>query len=202
MRRLALDGRGRLSRRALTLRWIFAALVPLLLVACGPRKPGPHPGETIFWRITSSDAQPSGCTDDPSFTSQIKPIAVDANTYLIYRVDGQGKSATALDCTTFDTSSCQPSSSGVVYDIAGHELLFATEAKTPIDKSTCQLQSAETWDLTDQGTTLAITISDVLALVDDATACDKLETQVKAQSPNGLGLQGCMVNYTLGATIE
>jgi len=179
-----------------------AVVAALTLLCCGPRAPGPHPDETMFWRITSSEAAMTACTDDPSFKDQVKPIEYTDNTYLMYRVAKDGKQATALACTQLDSRTCQDSPSGIVFDVAEHELLYATESKEAIGDGGCQLQGAQSWVLTDKGETLTMEVNNSLSLVDSPTVCPKIEEQVKAQSPNGLGVQGCIVQYTIGATIK
>lgn len=170
----------------------------LALLACGPRQPPARPGQTIYWRVSQSSVDFTGCTDDATFRGGITAIPFDENTYVIYRMAKDGQTATAQTCTTFAVSSCQDSTSGVVYQAAGAELLYSHESKQPIGNSgACQVANAESWILTDQGTTLAVSIRSVLSLVDDPPACQQVEAQVKAQSPNGLGLQGCVVQYAL-----
>ncbi len=182
-------------------RCIVWASLALATAACGRRTGPPKPGEVLFWRVTSSSVDFNGCTDDAQFRDPLKPIAFDENTYLIFRVEPDGKKATALDCGSLSVSSCQPSASGVVFDIAGSELIFGRDQKSAITGTSCMLSSAQSWVLSDQGTTLDLTITNVLSLTDAATECAQFDEQVKNQSPNRLGLQGCVVNFKVGATL-
>ncbi|MHB8875798.1 MAG: hypothetical protein ACYC8T_19090 [Myxococcaceae bacterium] len=186
----------------MTFARVLLAAATLTLTACGPRTPGPHPNETMFWRITSSDVTTTGCTDDPGFRSQLSPIEFNESTYLMYRLEKDGTQATALECASLDSRSCEVSSTGIVYKVAGHELLYVTDTKTPIGTGGCQLQGVQSWTLTDFGETLSIEITNTLGLVDSPSSCPGVEEQVKRQSPNGLGVQGCIVKYTVGATIH
>src|SRR5947208_3291312 len=96
-----------------------AAALACAVLACGPRAPGPHANELIYWHVTSSDVQFANCSDDPQFRGQIDPIDIDAgNTYLIYLVSKDGKTATSQDCTSFDRASCTPGE--IVFDVAGN----------------------------------------------------------------------------------
>lgn len=183
------------------MRLPILAGVALLLSCGGPRKPGARPGETLYWRVISSDVSYSACTDDPEFRT-IEPIPFDENTYFIYRVEQDGKKATALKCESFDPASCQPHTSGLAFDVAGTELLFSQEGKSPIGSAGCNLLDSQTWVLTDHGTTMTMEVNHVLSLVDAPAACDTVEETVKAQSPNGVGLRGCMVKFTLGMTLD
>ncbi len=174
----------------------------LLAAACGPRTPPPKPGEVLFWRVTGSTVDFNGCTDDAQFREPLKPIAFDENTYLVYRVEQDGKKATALDCSTLSASTCQPSASGVVFEVAGNELFFARDQKTAITGTRCMLSSAQTWVLDDKGTALDMTITNVLSLTDAPTECAQFDEQVKNQSANKLGLQGCVVNFRVTTTLS
>src|SRR5438876_1195058 len=99
----------------------FALLAGLAIAACGSaRTPGPHAGELLYWHVTSSDLQFANCSDDPVFRDAAVPIEVKPNSYLIYRVDKDDQVATAMNCATFDPSSCSPSDSGVTFAIANH----------------------------------------------------------------------------------
>ncbi|MFZ5468416.1 MAG: hypothetical protein ACOZIN_03170 [Myxococcota bacterium] len=172
------------------------------MASCGPRAPGPKPGETLFWKVVKSEVSISNCTDDPSFRDDIQPVAFDENTYLIYRVEKDGTQATALKCETFDTRSCTPSDSGIVFNVAGNELNFTRERKSPIGGEGCNTQVIETWLLTDQGQTLDMEVSSTITLVDDDVACQRVEDQLIQQSPNATGLQGCVVRFIVGGALR
>lgn len=178
-------------------------LVVAGLFGCGPatRPPGAKPGEMLFWRITSSEVSFSQCTDEAQFRDQIQPLSFDENTYLVYRVEADGKEATVLSCDALEPATCRPSASGITFDVAGTELLFSRDNKSPIGDQGCQLLAAESWVLTDQGETLQVDISNVLSLVDAPEACDAVEAQLRRQAPNGLGLQGCVVTFKVGASL-
>lgn len=180
---------------------IFFAV--LAFMGCdSERKPGPRRGETAFWRVVSSDVSFSNCSDDPSFRDGVEPIAFDENTYIIYRVDDEGLKATALACESFDTSTCRPSESGVVFDVAPPELLFTRESRSPIGGEGCNLFVVENWLLTDKGETLDMEISHTMSLVDDDLACQRVEEAIVSQSPNGIGVQGCVVKHLVAGSLN
>jgi hypothetical protein len=183
------------------MRIFSLAALAVLLSSCGPRKPGAKPGETLYWRVVSSEVSYAACTDDPNFRT-VEPIAFDENTYFVYRVERDGKRATALQCQSFDPASCEPHPSGLAFDIAGIELLFAQEGKSPIGQNGCMLMDTQSWVLTDHGLTMDMEVSHILSLVDEPAACDQVEETIKAQSPNGLGVRGCIVKFTLGLTLD
>lgn len=171
------------------------------LAACA-RQPPPRPNELLFWRIVSSQLDFAQCTDDPGFRGQLQPVPFDENTYLVYRVEADGKKATAQSCESFSSSSCAPHPSGMVFEVAGNELLFNTQAKQPIGQEGCNLNDAQSWVLADRGESMDLEVSHVLGLVDHATACEAIESQIKKQSPNGLGLQGCVVRFQVSGALK
>lgn len=177
------------------LAWSAAAL------SCGPRAPGARPNETLFWQIRSSEISFSQCSDDPAFREGAEPLPYDERSFLVYRVAPDGRTATALSCGSLDVRSCVPTEPAITYEVAGPELYFATDAKTPLGNSGCQLKSTESWLLSDLGEELRAEISTVFALVDAPDACKSIDDALKARSPNGLGYDGCVVRHTLGAAL-
>ncbi len=167
--------------------------------ACGPqtRSPGGTPGEVVFWRITSSEVSFTDCTDEADFRDSISPVAYDQSSYLIYRIEPDGKRATSLTCRSLNPSSCTENPTGTVYEIAGNELISTRETKDPIGTGGCQLQLVQQVRLTDYGETLDVDIANIVSLVDHEQDCARVEAQLKAQAPNQTGLQGCVVRFTL-----
>lgn len=169
------------------------------VVACdpGPRKPGPHPGEQVFWRITSSDVAFGQCTDHPEFIAELAPIPFDENTYFAYRVSKDGKTAVVLDCATRSPASCKDNDLGVEFQVSGHELFFSADHATAIDQTQCSLTASESWTLEDRGTTLDMRLGNVFGLQGDEADCAAVDASVAKASPNSLGIQGCVVTFIL-----
>ncbi|MGQ0504350.1 MAG: hypothetical protein ACT4TC_03450 [Myxococcaceae bacterium] len=182
------------------IRW--ALLLCALCAACGPRRGPPRPGEVLFWKVTSSTVGLIGCTDDPQFRDPLKPITLDESTYLIVRIESNGAKATTLDCSTTEASSCVESASGIVFDVAGSELLFSRSYNKDITGTTCKLHAEQAWVGQDKGTSLSLSVSNTLSLTDDPGECPQFELEVKRQSPNGLGLEGCQVRFNVEAVLE
>ncbi len=178
------------------MRFLALALTVLTLTACG-HKSGPQPGDVDFWQVKTSTVDFSMCSDDPTFRMSITPVQFDANSYLIYRVEKDGKTATVLDCTALDASTCMNSSTGITFQIAGTELFRTDTNKSPITGSTCNLLDTTNWTLDDMDKTLSMEVDHVLSLVDDPAACMTLDTNYKQNSPNMMGLDGCLVKYSL-----
>lgn len=207
-------------------RLLTLALV--LFAGCGPRAPGAQAKQTYFWRVVSSELQYGTCSDEPTFRAGLTPLKFEANSYLIYLVDKDGKTATTQACDRLDASTCKPSPTPLVFTIAGTELAFSAEQKAPIltndtacgaltcdgahacvdgacavrSPAVCQLLDTTTWLLTDKGPTGTLDITHVLSLVDNPTDCDAADKQIKAQSPNMLGLEGCVVTFTVGLSMK
>ena len=72
----------------------------------------------------------------------------------------------------------------------------------PLVMAGCNLKDASTWTLTEKGTTGELEIVHVLTEVDNAAACMAAETQLKAQAPNMTGLEGGVVTFRVGLTLQ
>jgi len=175
-------------------RQLLFLIAAAVLSACG----GPS---IVFWQAGTSTVDfASNCSDEMTFRNSIMPVSVDSNSYLIYRIEKDGKTATVLDCDTLDASTCKNSKSGITFTIAGKELFRTDTNKSAITGSTCNLLDTTNWTLTDMGKTLTMEQAHVLSLVDDATACMSVDSNYKAASPNMMGLDGCQVTYHLSFT--
>lgn len=177
-------------------------VVPFLLGACGGGASGPVPNATYFWRVTSSTLEFGQCSDAMDFRMNVQPLAFTDNSYIIYKVSKDGKQAVSQTCERLDPATCMPSTSGVVFAVAGRELTFTRESKDPIGTTGCNLQQTETWTLRDQTKTLDVDIANTLALVDSPGACDSVEKDLKMRSPNMLGVVGCVVTFKLAAELK
>ncbi len=174
----------------------FGLAVVAVVCGCGPRK-APEPNTVYFWQISESTLEWGACGDSSSLRTGIAPIEIAANSFLVYRVDSTGKKAVSQSCPVLDPATCQNSSSNVVFDVAGTELTYTSERKDAVSMSTCFVQQDETWSLLDQITTMTLEINTVLSLVDSPSDCMKLEASIKADSPNGLGVTGCVLSRKL-----
>lgn len=204
---------------------LLLAAAGLVLGACGPGKPGPQPGQTYFWRVTSSGVQfNDNCSDEPAFRAANGPLKfstnedtngngrldpgedvngngrLDGDSYIVYKGSDDGKKATLMKCTMLDPATCTPADSGVVFDVAGAEMTYATEVRTDTGSGMCKILDTQSWIVTDKLTTLDVQISDTLQLVDDPTICAQLEANAKARAPNGKGFEGCTITFAIGAT--
>jgi hypothetical protein len=173
-------------------------LVMATVSACGGRK-GPEAGVTYYWQIKSASVVwGDSCSDDPDFRASVTTPATDGNTYFTYKVESDGKHATHLTCTTFNPSECTPSSDGAVMDIAGSELTWSGQSKSQIGTSACNLVQDATWTFEDKILHFTFDMSNLLSLSGTKSVCDSVEANQKAKSPNGLGVQGCVVTVHLG----
>lgn len=170
--------------------------VPLVLLACG-QYTGPQPNATYFWQIKTSTVEFGACSDAQDFRDGVKPLEFTNNTFLIYKVSADGKTAATQTCERLDSSTCSPSDAGVVFDITGRELTFTESSKTAVGTTGCSLQQTLTWTLTDATRVMTLDIANVLTLVDSQPGCDAVEADLKARSPNMLGVQGCVITSKL-----
>lgn len=179
----------------------FTLVLCTLLGACGGSS-GPVPDATYFWQLTSSAVEFGACSDDADFRAGLPPIELSENTFLVYRVAKDGRTAVSQDCTQLDARTCAPDAEGPVFDIAGRELTFTRQLKQPIGTTGCSLQQTETQVLTDNTRTMTLELQNVLTLVDAPAACGRVEADQKARSPNGLGVEGCVVTFKLTGALR
>jgi len=179
------------------------ALSLLLAAGCGPRQPGALANQTYFWRVVSSEVAFGACSDEPQFRAGLMPLKVEPNHFVIYKVEPDARTAVMQKCTLVnEPSSCIPSTTKVVFTVANPELIFAKEARSEFGGGGCFLLDNTTWTLTDKSTTGTLEITHVLSLVDNPTACTTAETQFKQQSPNQVGLEGCVVTFKIGLSLD
>src|SRR5688500_8357168 len=171
-------------------------LVVLLFAGCGPRQPGAAPNQTYFWKVTSSDVTFGTCSDEPSFRMQLAPLKFEANSYVIYQTDSTAKTGVTQTCERVDALTCKPSTTNVIFTVAGTELLFNSSSKSElVGSGGCNLLDTTSWVLTDKGTDGTLEITHILSLVDNPSACMTAEAQLKQQAPNKIGLEGCVVTF-------
>lgn len=183
----------------MTLRPLLGAV--LLLLACG-QYTGPQPNATYFWQITTSTVEFGACSDAMDFRMGIAPVPISDNTFLIYKVSADGKQAVSQSCSRLDSSTCSPSDAGVVFEVAGRELTFTESDKAPIGTTGCSLQQTQTWTAIDATRALTVDIANVLTLVDSRPGCDMVEADLKMRSPNGLGVEGCVITSKLTGELK
>ncbi|MEW6434499.1 MAG: hypothetical protein AB1730_23605 [Myxococcota bacterium] len=185
------------------LRRLLAAVALVALAACGGGNGnGLAPNAVYFWQVTSSTVEFGQCSDEAQFRMNTQPLPFTDNSYVIYRVSGDGKRATTQDCARLDATTCKDAANPIVFSIAGRELTFSRESKEPVGMTGCNLQQAETWTLTDAQKTMSLEIANVLSLVDSPPACESVENELKARSPNMLGIQGCVVTFKLTGDLK
>ncbi len=182
----------------------FGLMVSVLVVGCGggPRTPEALANQTYFWKIASSQSAFGACSDEPQFRMDNMALKFDANTFIVYKVAPDGKTAISQTCPRVDAATCQPSANPVVFTIANPELTFSSQNKTAFGTAGCMLLDTTTWTLVDRGPAGTLEITHVLSLVDNLPACITAEAQFKQQSPNKLGIEGCVVTFSFGLALQ
>lgn len=142
------------------------------------------------------------CSDATDFRASATPIDVSTDSYLIYKVAADGKSAVGQDCLALDSTTCSPADGGIVWSIAGTELTTTQQNSDPIGTGGCSLQQTQTWTIQDQTRKMSLEIDNVLTLVNSKPACDQVEANLKARSPNTLGVEGCVVTFKLTGALR
>ena len=190
---------------------VLAALAPLAVLAsaCGPREPGPHANETVFWRVTAHALEWGECSDHQNLRGAYEgsALATDGSQFMAFSVDAEGEQMTELTCTAVDPATCRPAIQAPrteprVYTVSGHEATFGENRKATIQDHQCALALAHTRVLKDEGQAMTLTLTDSYSLVDAETDCADVEATWRAMSPNHKGLQGCTVVRTVGGTLQ
>lgn len=184
-----------------TMRWLG---VLCLVAACGPtpRTPGAAPNQTYFWRVLTSEVVFGKCSDEAQFRMDLAPLKFAANSYVIYKADATGKTASTLTCDRVDPATCMPAPMQITFTVANPELIFTSTGKSALGIGGCQLQDTTTWLLVDSGPIGTLEIAHVLSEVDNPTACMAAEAQLKLQAPNKTGLEGCVVTFKVGLALN
>lgn len=176
-------------------------VAPLVLLACGEYA-GPEANTTYFWQLKSSLVEFGACSDAVDFRKDVTPVPISDNSFIIYKVSADAKQAVAQDCTRVDTGTCGPSDAGIVFDVAGRELVFTHSVTGPIGATGCSLSQTQTWTLTDATRAMTLEISNVLTLTDSPAACAVVEQDLKTRSPNMLGVEGCVLTSKLEGVLS
>lgn len=176
-------------------------VLALLLAGC-PEYTGPQKDATYFWQVKTSTIEFGACSDAEDFRSGLTALPITDNTFVIYKVSSDGTKAVTQKCDRLDSATCTPSDSMVVFDVTGRELNFSQTSKAPIGMTGCSLQQTETWTLTDATRLMTLDLVNVLTLVDAPPACDDVENDLKARSPNGLGVEGCVITSKLTGELK
>jgi hypothetical protein len=185
---------------------LHVMLFALLLTDCG-QYTGPQANATYFWQVKTSTIEFGACSDATDFRMNLTALPITDNTFVIYKVSADGKTAVTQKCSALDSTTCSPSDSGVVFDVTGRELNFTQSTKDPILTTSgattgCSLQQTETWTLTDATRLMTLDLVNVLTLVDSQPACDQVEADLKARSPNMLGVEGCVITSKLTGDLK
>lgn len=197
--------------------------VAMLVLSCSPTlSPQPIDGRTTvaasstyFWRVTSSTLGWGACSDAADFRASVSALPVGMNSFVIYKTDATAKQARAQSCTSLHPSTCQDSSTGILFDIAGTEMVFVRPVlKEPLRvrdsagverDSVCQLTQLENWTLRDLGKTFELEVTNTLGL-EDATPpsgeCDQIESSLISRSANMAGVRGCVITFSLGGDLH
>lgn len=202
---------------------VIVILASVLAVGCSPTvSPQPVQGRTTlqpnsvyFWKVMSSTVEWGACADAEDFRKSVTPLPFGMNSFLIYKTDANAKQAKAQSCTSLDPSTCSDSTSGLVFDVAGTELVFTRpvlkEALRVRDSSgverdsPCQLTQLETWTMRDQGQKFELEVTNALGL-EDATPpsgeCDLIENNLISRSANMAGVRGCIITFKMGGELR
>jgi len=214
---------GEMSARTASMIRLGSCFALLTLAACtNTLSPAPVKGRTTlqpdsiyFWKVNTSTLQWGACSDAKDFRDSVSALPIGMNSFLIYKTNADAKQARTQSCKALDPSTCTDSSTGVVFDVAGTELVFTRPAIkealrvrdiTGVERdSKCQLSQLETWTMRDQGSTFELEVTNALGMEDTTPPsgeCDQIETSLIGRSPNMGGIRGCIITFTLSGELK
>ncbi len=162
--------------------------------SCTPRT-GPSDdddGSMLFW-LVAGDAKVTigeACTDNEGMSDSYAPLTFERDTYLTYRV--QGSTAVLTTCERFSASSCTDYAPEILFEIDGNTLVGSPPRQSDVlDGRDCTLHLDQEWRVDDNGESGLLAVSVTISLEGDG--CFQFEQQVAADSPNGKGLDGCVI---------
>lgn len=175
----------------------------MVLVACTtpPREAGPHAdeeGAVTYWRVVSSDASSEDCTDAEDWAGTVAQIDFEPNSFIMYKVDAGGTTATGQSCDTLSAQSCTDSDQ--VYEISGSQLVYAAPPAALGDES-CDVDLNAVWTVVDRGEEGSFTLTMTFSYA-DSEGCEALEAAIVAASTNGAGLSDCEIVSEVGLEFE
>lgn len=199
---------------------MMGRVLPLLLLAgcTNTLSPAPVKGRTTvqadsiyFWKVNTSTVEWGACSDAEDFRKSVSALPIGMNSFLIYKTTPDAKQAKTQACSALDPKTCTDSTSNVVFDVAGTELVFSRgmPTKEPLRvrdqtgaerDSKCQITQLETWTMRDNGTTFELEVTNALGLEDTmppSGECDQIETSLVGRSPNMAGIRGCVITFKL-----
>lgn len=182
------------------MRFVFC-LLSVFVFACGPNG-SIQPGAVYFWQVKTSTLEFGACSDAPEFRADLNPVPISDNTFVIYKISADGKQAVTQKCETLDPKTCADSSTMVVFDVVGREMTYSKSSVSDLGATGCSLQQTETWTLTDAVDHMTLDLVNVLTLINSPTACEKVEADIKRDSPNMLGVEGCVITSKLTGDLK
>jgi hypothetical protein len=179
-------------------------VMAVLTIGCGAREPGPLPsefGKVTYWRALSSSVGFTACTDAAGWQSSIAAPKIEENSYVMYRLSADGKTATAQSCTTTLASSCTDLVPAIVFIVTGHTLIYDAPSQVrDLQGTACGLQADQVWTIEDRGEDASFKAALTFNLVGPVNDCAALDAQIKSEGTNGFGIDGCGVD--LGVELE
>ncbi len=136
----------------------------------------------------------AGCTNANSWLDDISPVGFEEDSFFVYRLADNGKTATAQVCETFAARTCTPVR-GFVFNRNKHTFIlnFPDELRS-LRNTDCELNIAQTWTMVDAGQAASLRLASAYSLVGEPSQCDPIEALIVADAPNGLGIDGCSID--------
>ena len=171
-----------------------SVFILLLVTGCGEREPGPHSYEeekVTYWEVMSSAGRASQCTDSADWSDVVGGPVFNNGSFLMYRVEAGGQTATGQSCDTLSSSSCTDTE--LIWQV--DENILSHEAEpVPLDSAgDCVINLLADWTVVDEGESALFQVQIQFEYATDDVSCTAIEAALIEESPNGFGLADCTV---------
>ena len=173
----------------------YPLMCSLLLTACvGEREVGPHANEyglVMYWEVLGSEGRADKCTDSADWSEVVSGPVLNTGSFLMYRVEEGGLTATGQSCENMSSNSC--SDSDLTWQIDQNILSYQAEPQLLESTGECDIELLATWTVVDEGETALFQVEIQFRYQEGEPACEAIETALGSESPNGFGLADCTV---------
>ena len=173
--------------------------IAVMLSACDSRSPGPNPDEwglVTYWELTEASEAFDACLDNAEWRAPFQGAEPLVGSYLTYRVEDGGETATALTCESTEPDSCVPREPPLSFSVnaEAHTLTHTSELRTSnVVGFDCQPGNQTTWTVTDGGEEVDLRLQTEFQLLGSDTACASLHDVFVDLGTNGLGIEDCTI---------
>ncbi len=183
------------------MRCAFGLLALSGVCGCGP-PPGRIANAVYFWRLLNASVSADACSNADDFTAQLALPTLKENTFFVYRVSSDRTLATEQSCARTFESDCKDADPLRTFVFEGENLFRIEESKRPIASTSCALSQALRFRFNREGSTGTLSIESAWSFDVADQDCALFDAELRARSPNGLGVAGCRITNRFDAQLR